>query len=75
MTRIRPGASPCSGTSGDRPRHTCSKEHAEQVEGYRVWRSAWEREHEEVALGYAAEQDDHRRERPAPTFRDYLTKR
>lgn len=74
MTRIRPGASPCRGTTGEAPRHVCSREHAAVVEGYRAWRAAWDAEHESVSLGWPTEAADHRAASPPPTFRRYLTR-
>lgn len=39
---------------------------------FQGWRSAWESELEETAVGYATEGEQFRADNPAPTFKAYL---
>ena len=39
---------------------------------FQGWRSSWEEELEQAAVGYATESEQYRAEHPAPTFKAYL---
>lgn len=53
-------------------RHRCSWWHRDVVESYRLARQVWEEEEERVAIGYATERAEFRRDSPPPTFRQWL---
>ncbi len=59
-----------------RPKHKPGCEHCYRVtllgRDFGHWRSAWEADLEQVAVGYAAEEAQYRAEHPAPTFKNYL---